>query len=161
MSKNSGYFNELLGRDQGHLLEEDVDSEESDYPGRTPPRNRSNSPKPKTRLDEIMRDAKAKSYKVNGELRDFYTIGELAKLLSRKAVTIRMWERNGWIPHANYRTPAPKGEQIPGVEPKGRRLYSREQVEFLLTAVEIYSLNSQAEADWSGFKKHTTTKWPV
>ena len=52
-------------------------------------------------------------------------------------------------------------EKIPGVEPKGRRLYSREQVIFLLTAVEVYRLNEHKEADWTGFKKHTTTQWPV
>ncbi|MBF83402.1 MAG: hypothetical protein CL489_02890 [Acidobacteria bacterium] len=158
-TKTSDYFQHLLKRDHSDLL--DQESEEPDYPGSTPPRNRADSPIPKSRFDDVMVDAKAKYYKVHGELREFFPIGELARLLHRKAVTIRMWERNGWIPHANYRTPAPKGEQIPGVAPKGRRLYSREQVEFLLTAVGMFNLDNQREADWSGFKTHTSANWPV
>jgi hypothetical protein len=112
-------------------------------------------------MEDVLLGARSTNYKVGGKLREFYTIGELAKLLHRKSVTIRKWESNGWIPHANYRTPAPRGVGVQGGEPKGRRLYSREQVIFLLTAVEVYRLNEQREADWTGFKKHTTTQWPV
>ena len=157
--KQPTYFQHLMERDHSDLKGEE--EEALDYPGITTPRNRGDSPIPKSRFDSALSDANPKYYKVHGELREFFPIGELARLLHRKAVTIRMWERNGWIPHANYRTPAPKGEQIPGVEPKGRRLYSREQVEFLLTAVERFNLDNQREADWNGFKKHTVTNWPV
>ena len=156
----SNYFQHLLRRDHSDLLDEE-EPEESDYPGSTPPRNRSDSPIPKTPLDEVLAGAKVSRYTVNGELREFYSIGELARLLNRKAVTIRMWERNGWIPHANYRTPPPKGEQIPGVVPKGRRLYSPEQVKFLFQAVEAFRLDDQGHADWVGFKQHTAANWPV
>jgi hypothetical protein len=161
MTTKTGYFKHLMMRDHSDLLEEEPESEESDYPGSTPPRNRGDSPIPSNPLDAVISTAKAKHYKVGGELREFYSIGQLAKLLSRKAVTIRKWESSGWIPKANYRTPAPKGVGVQGGEPKGRRLYSREQVEFLLTAVEAYNLNNQREADWVGFRKHAATKWPV
>ena len=161
MNKETGYFKHLMDRDYKAIGMEEEDSEESDYPGSTPPRNRGNSPRPRTSFDETMNGARSTKYKVAGELREFFTIGELAKLLHRKAVTIRKWENDGWIPHANYRTPAPKGTSMLGTEPKGRRLYSREQVEFLLIAAEVYSLNNQREADWDGFKKHTATQWPV
>jgi hypothetical protein len=159
-TKSNTYFQHLMKRDHAGLME-DEESEESDYPGTTPPRNRSDSPKSKTIMDEVLATAKFTRYKVRGELREFYSIGELAKLLHRKAVTIRKWESSGWIPHANYRTPAPKGVGVQGGEPKGRRLYSREQVIFLLTAVEAYRLNEHKKADWTGFKKHTSTQWPV
>ena len=161
MKTQTGYFKHLMMRDHSDLLDKESESEESDYPGSTPPRNRGDSPRPRGPLDDVISTVKSKHYKVGGELREFYSIGQLAKLLNRKAVTIRKWESNGWIPHANYRTPAPKGVGVQGGEPKGRRLYSREQVEFLLTAVETYSLNNQREADWVGFKHHAATKWPV
>lgn len=155
------YFQHLLSRDHADLLEDD-ETEEKDYPGGTPPRNREDSPIPTTPLDEVIAAAKVRRYRVNGELREFYTIGELARLLNRKPVTIRMWERRGWIPHANYRTPPPKGDsQIPGVAPKGNRLYSPTQVRFLIMAVEEYSLNDQGKADWVGFKQHTAANWPL
>ena len=160
-TKTNTYFQHLLKRDHSELLSDDDESEEHDYPGRTPPRNREDSPKPKAIMEDVLLGARSTNYKVGGNLREFYTIGELAKLLHRKSVTIRKWESNGWIPHANYRTPAPRGVGVQGGEPKGRRLYSREQVIFLLTAVEVYRLNEQREADWTGFKKHTTTQWPV
>ena len=149
-TKTNTYFQHLLKRDHSELLSDDDESEEHDYPGRTPPRNREDSPKPKAIMEDVLLGARSTNYKVGGKLREFYTIGELAKLLHRKSVTIRKWESNGWIPHANYRTPAPRGVGVQGGEPKGRRLYSREQGIFLLTAVEVYRLN-----------EHTTTQWPV
>tara|TARA_Y100000310_G_C20619750_1_gene782623 strand:+ start:235 stop:705 length:471 start_codon:yes stop_codon:yes gene_type:complete len=154
----STYFGELLKKDYGSLVEDE--EEQKDYPGSTPPRNRADSPIPHALFDEALADAKPKQFSVNGELRDFYTIGDLAKALKRKAVTIRAWERNGWIPVATFRTQPPRGQQVPGVEPKGRRLYSREQVEFLLTAVEMHRLNEPNEADWDGFKTYAVANWP-
>lgn len=55
---------------------------------------------------------------------EFFTIGDLARALGRRPVTIRKWERDGVIPQAQY--------QIPGRDndPRGRRrLYTRKQVE--------------------------------
>jgi predicted DNA-binding protein (UPF0251 family) len=72
-----------------------------------------------------------------------------------------MWEQRGWIPKVRYRTPAPAGTQIPGKPTKGRRLYSREQVELLIDAVEAFRLNDQKKADWDGFKKHIRANWPA
>ena len=161
-SKAKDYFHDLMNRDHSYLTDDDDAGKLSDipdYPGGTPPKNRKDSPSQDTVLgaDDLRR---GKVYRVGGELRTFYPIGELAKVLGRKPVTIRMWERNGWIPQANYRTPPPRGEQLSG-EPKGRRLYSREQVEFLLLAVEAYNLNISKKADWVGFKEHTASNWPV
>lgn len=63
--------------------------------------------------------------RVGGQEREFFLIGALAEALGKKAVTIRLWERNGWIPGAVFRTPR-RGTR------EGRRLYTREQVEGLV-----------------------------
>lgn len=59
--------------------------------------------------------------KVQGEDREFFTVGALAKALGRRPVTIRAWERKGVIPKPTFRRP--------GATPEGnRRLYTREQI---------------------------------
>lgn len=130
-----------------------------DFPGKTAPKNR-----PVTTRDSLLEDrfngAKSKMMKVNGIERQFFTVGELAKALNRRPVTIRMWESKGWIPKAKYRTPAPKSEQIPGKAVKGRRLYSLEQVEFLLTALSRFEIDNPAKANWEGFRQHIKDQWP-
>lgn len=131
-----------------------------DWPGNTPPRNRPGSKKVISNIEDRFNGAKSKTFLVGGTERVFFTIGELGKALQRKPVTIRMWESRGWIPKANYRTPTPQGRQIPGKEPKGHRLYSLEQVEFLMEALRLFHLDDPVKANWEGFKKHTQTKWP-
>lgn len=130
-----------------------------DFPGKTLPKNR----KVQTRdslLEDRFNGAKSKIMRVNGVDRQFFTVGELAKALNRKPVTIRMWETKGWLPKAKYRTPAPKAEQIPGKALKGRRLYSLEQVEFLITALSRYEIDDPAKANWIGFRQHIKNQWP-
>ena len=132
-----------------------------DFPGRTLPKNRKEgSKKSNSFLDDRFSGAKSKKLKVNGVEREFFTIGELAKVLRRKPVTIRMWESNGWIPKARYRTPPPKGQMIPGKAVKGRRLYSIEQVEFLLTALSRFEIDDPVKANWVGFRQHIKNEWP-
>jgi hypothetical protein len=64
-------------------------------------------------------------YNVGGVPTEFYMVGQLAAALSRSPVTIRKWERNGWIPIADFRTPAVTRN-------KTRRLYTRYQLETIV-----------------------------
>lgn len=128
-----------------------------DYPGKTPPKNRKDSPK--VVGEEYLNGAKGKEYIINGSPVLLYTIGQVAKALGRKPVTIRMWELNGWIPKANYRSPAPKSETIKGKPPKGRRLYSHSQVECMFTGAERFKIDDPVKADWDGFRKHIQNTW--
>ncbi len=130
-----------------------------DFPGNRAPKNRPVVTRDSV-LDDRFNGAKSKMMKVNGVDRQFFTVGELAKALNRRPVTIRMWESKGWIPKAKYRTPAPKAEQIPGKALKGRRLYSLEQVEFLLTALSRFEIDDPAKANWDGFRQHIKNQWP-
>lgn len=63
---------------------------------------------------------------VNGISVEFYTVGQLAMALGgRKAVTIRLWEREGTLPKSRFAKPSD--------DPRGRRrLYTRAQVEGLV-----------------------------
>lgn len=130
-----------------------------DWPGTTPPKNRSES-KPRVVLDRY-NGAVPKIFRIGGVDKELFTVGQLAKALGRKAVTIRMWEHQGWIPKATYRTPAPAGSQIPGKPSKGRRLYSVEQLEYLLNAIASFNLNDPVTADWNAFKQHVKQHWPT
>jgi hypothetical protein len=131
-----------------------------DFPGKRAPKNRPDSKKPTdSNITDRLQGAKSKSYRINGEQIEMFTIGQLSNALNRKPVTIRMWESRGWIPKATYRTPKPKGAQIPDKNIKGRRLYSRVQVEFLIQAIHDFALDT-ATADWIGFAKHTANNYP-
>lgn len=65
------------------------------------------------------------TYKVNGIDTEFYTVGQVAKALNRSPVTIRKWERLGWIPIAAFRSPARQ-------KVKSHRLYTRAQLEAMV-----------------------------
>ena len=77
-----------------------------------------NKPKP----ENDAWDAKPRVFNVRGVPTEFFGIGSLAKALNRESVTIRLWERQGIIPKAQFKTKDPNGLG-------GRRLYTREQIE--------------------------------
>lgn len=130
-----------------------------DWPGNTPPKNRPGS-KAREVVDKY-NGAKPRIMRTNGVDTPFFSVGELAKALGRKAITIRMWENQGWIPKATYRTPAPAGPQLPGKPSKGRRLYSVAQLEFLLDAAATYRIDDPVSNDWNGFRAHIKQNWPT
>lgn len=68
---------------------------------------------------------KSKTFNINGQATEFYTVGQLATALRRSSVTIRKWERLGYLPVAQFRTPGQ-------VRQKARRLYSRAQLETIV-----------------------------
>jgi hypothetical protein len=67
-------------------------------------------------------DSHPRNYKLKGKDTDFFSLGDLAKALGRKPVTLRKWEAQGVIPKSTY--------QRPSEDPRGRRrLYTRPQIE--------------------------------
>lgn len=98
-----------------------------DYPGKRMPVNRGNSAKP-----EDDWSARPTQYPFNGTMRDFYTIAHLAQALDKSPVTIRWWEKRGVLPSSALRSPRPKRAPITGTQPRGRRLWTREQIEGIL-----------------------------
>lgn len=98
------------------------------FPGSTRPivrhQNRPEEKTHKTHIDGDW-DDKPRIYVVNGEKREFFTVGHLAVALQRRPVTIRKWEKEGWVPKPTFR--------VPSADPRGaRRLYTREQVEGMI-----------------------------
>jgi hypothetical protein len=96
---------------------------------------------------------------MNGQPQRFYTIGSVAKALGKTPVTIRSWEAKGWLPSASYRTPAPRKEQIPGKASKGKRLYSKDQLVFLVEAYERFIVIPK-NPNWESFKIHIRNHYP-
>ena len=128
-----------------------------DWPGSRPPKNRSK--KQPVALDSL-NGARSKMYRINGTDIEMFTIGEAARALGRSASTLRMWENQGWIPRATYRSPAPRKSQLPNKVPKGRRLYSRNQVEFLKDCILRFNLDDKNSKEWEKFKVYAITHWP-
>jgi hypothetical protein len=100
---------------------------EAFYPGSTKPivrhQNR-NGLHTKAATSAADWDHKPRKYTVGGVETEFFTLGQLAKALSRQPVTIRKWEREGVIPKSTFQSPGKDDD------PRGRRrLYTREQVE--------------------------------
>lgn len=97
-----------------------------------------------------------------GEEREFFTVGDLANALGKKPVTIRSWEDKGYLPRSRYRGPTPKGEGIPGKTVKGRRLYTRQQIEIVITAAleaGVAGPNALYRPDWRKFTKTVVDGW--
>lgn len=75
--------------------------------------------------DDLAWDAKPIKRGVRGQEVEFFSIGAFAQALNRAVVSIRLWEKKGYIPTAPFRLPDHKGG-------KGDRLYTRSIIEVTL-----------------------------
>jgi hypothetical protein len=73
-------------------------------------------------------DAKPLVKTINGKDYELFTIGQLAKALGLKPVTLRSWEDKGWMPKPVLHTAPPRLGGIRNKALNGRRLWTREQV---------------------------------
>lgn len=111
--------------------------EDLDYPGRRKPVNRGvvvAAPEP------VAWDYKPLSYLVNGERREFFAISHVAKALGYSVQSIRAWEDKGVMPRTPYRSPRTRGAVAGGRSNKGRRLWTREQIEGLLRLAQKHGV---------------------
>lgn len=102
-------------------------------PGRRKPANRD---KPVKVVETPDWDSKPVKYMVKGVMVEFFTIGHLARALGYSVQSIRAWEQQGLMPKSPYRSPKPRKEQVPGATVKGRRLWTRAQIEGILRIAE-------------------------
>ena len=72
--------------------------------------------------DEDPWDAYPVVFPWRGSDTEFFTLGALAKAMGKSPITLRTWERRGWLPLARYRTSSVNPQ-------KAKRLYTRAQVE--------------------------------
>jgi hypothetical protein len=106
-----------------------------DYPGGKVPVNRAEKSESDYESASAW-DSDPVQYPYKGGMRDFFTIGHLAKALGRSTVTIRAWESRGVLPTSDYRGPRPRTTPNFGSTPRGKRLWTREQVEGILRIAE-------------------------
>jgi hypothetical protein len=102
-----------------------------DYPGRKKPVNRDGTSKKREQeaSDTSDWDAKPAYYRVDGVEQEFFLISHLAKALGYSVQSIRAWEAQGLLARTPYRSPRTKAPVAGGRSNKGKRLWTREQVE--------------------------------
>lgn len=103
-----------------------------DYPGRRKPKNRPGSKGQEPVSDSEVWDHRPVYYLVKGEKIEFFVISHLSKALGYSAKSIRLWETKGLLPQSPYRAPKSKAPMAAGRSSKGRRLWTREQIEGIL-----------------------------
>lgn len=122
------------------------------YPGSKKKRRPLNpeAKKPRVKKEEGSWDSESQVKKLpNGSVVELFSAGAFALALGRPLVTIRLWERKGYIPRAPYRL---KSIVVDGVKKPGWRMYSRDIVEATIKAFEARGLMEAPRIDWN---RHT------
>ena len=86
----------------------------------------------------------------NGSVVELFSAGAFALALGRPLVTVRLWERKGYIPRAPYRL---KSMLVDGVKKPGWRMYSRDMVESTIKAFEARGLMEAPRIDWNRYSE--------
>jgi hypothetical protein len=86
----------------------------------------------------------------NGNVVELFSAGAFALALGRPLVTVRLWERRGYIPRAPYRL---KSMLVDGVKKPGWRMYSRDMVEATVKAFEARGLMEAPRIDWNRYSE--------
>lgn len=117
------------------------------FPGsRTPLPTEAVTEQPARKRELATWDSRPNRKFVGGTHVDFFAIGAVCAALGRPAVTIRLWIRQGHLPASPFRMPDRNGV-------RGRRLYTREQIEALIVVAEAHGIRDAERVDWS---RHTT-----
>lgn len=100
------------------------------YPGSTTPIPDPSAPEPPRRKPEPGAwDDRPQVYTVNGVEVEFFTIGALGQAMGKSPVTLREWERRGFLPKARFRTASTDSL-------RAKRLYTRQQIEGIVLIAE-------------------------
>ncbi|CAB5219724.1 hypothetical protein UFOVP221_123 [uncultured Caudovirales phage] len=83
---------------------------------------------------------------IQGVEKEIFTIGALANALEKQIVTIRLWEKKGYIPTAPYRL---RSKSLNGKKVNGNRVYTRELVEIAIEEFRRRGLLGSARIEWS------------
>ena len=74
-----------------------------------------------------------------------FTIGALAQALEKQIVTVRLWERKGYIPRAPYRL---RAKTLKGQKTGGNRVYTRALIEATVDEFAKRGLLGTARVEW-------------
>jgi hypothetical protein len=89
-----------------------------------------------------------------GKETELFTVGALAQALEKKIVTIRLWERKGYIPIAPFRL---RSKSLNGERVNGNRVYTRELVEITIEEFVKRGLLGSARVEWNRHADLTET----
>jgi hypothetical protein len=121
------------------------------YPG-SKRKRREPDPKVEAKKAAISKDSWDSGAQVkklpNGNVIELFSAGAMALALGRPLVTLRLWERKGYIPRAPYRL---KSMMVNGVKKPGWRMYSRAIVEATIASFEARNLLEAPRIDWKKY----------
>jgi hypothetical protein len=84
---------------------------------------------------------------------EVFTISALAQALDKRVVTIRLWEKKGFIPIAPYRL---RSKTLNGQKVSGNRVYTRRLIEIAIEEFARRGLLGSARVEWSHHEDLTT-----
>lgn len=96
---------------------------------------------------------------LKGEEVEVFTISALAQALEKEIVTIRLWEKKGYLPIAPYRL---RSKSLNGKKVNGNRVYTRALIEIAIEEFTKRGLLGSARVEW---KRHAdlpgvlATRW--
>jgi hypothetical protein len=83
---------------------------------------------------------------LHGEETEVFTISALALALEKQIVTIRLWEKKGYIPIAPYRL---RSKTLQGKKVSGNRVYTRRLIEIAIEEFVARGLLGSSRVEWS------------
>lgn len=89
---------------------------------------------------------------VKGVETELFTIGALAQALEKEIVTIRLWEKKGYIPGAPYRL---RSKSLNGKKVSGNRVYTRPLIEIAIDEFSKRGLIGSARVEWKQYQSLT------
>ena len=83
---------------------------------------------------------------LGGQEVEVFTISALAQALEKTIVTVRLWERKGYIPRAPYRL---RSKTLKGQKTGGNRVYTRALIDSAIEEFAKRGLLGTARVEWS------------
>lgn len=113
-------------------------------------KRRESNPKADVRRQKALQEVAAwdtnplvKSFQ--GKEVELFTVSSLALALEKEIVTIRLWERKGYIPIAPYRL---RSKTLNGKKVNGNRVYTRALIEITIEEFQKRGLLGSARVEW-------------
>jgi hypothetical protein len=96
--------------------------------------------------DETVWDENPIMKHLNGKETEVFTIGAMAKALEKSIISIRSWEKKGYLPRAPYRL---RSKTLNGEKVGGNRVYTRVLIEIAVEEFSKRGLLGTARVEWS------------
>jgi len=109
-------------------------------------RSESATPKKRRVVEEDAWDANPILKTLGGKEVEVFTIGAMAKALEKSIISIRSWEKKGYIPRAPYRL---RSKTLNGQKVSGNRVYTRKLIEIAVEEFSKRGLLGTARVEWS------------